>query len=160
MCCVAIYLIFNLNNKNNLNPIDSSKLGTNSSLVSEKKKTATEQVNKGDLNGALSSYDSAISSTSDNGLKSDLYTSKSVTYTYSKNYKSALDSAKSAVDNKSNETTLANLAWIYSLLNDKENAIKYYTEAINFIKPKLESEPELSISLNSYTNEVKRLKGI
>lgn len=139
--------------------IFNKSIAEDSSKIDSIKKTAKQQTSQGDLKSAISSYDKAISDANNPDTKGALYMEKATAYTYDNDLKSALDASLLAVKNKNDESTLANLAWVYSLMDDKANAIKYYKEAIVCINAKIASEPELSVSLQSYNDEIKRLGG-
>jgi len=154
LLCVVAYFAISIFLKAPLKKAQDLPVSVN--IVNDVKKEAESKINSGgDAESAFAVYDKAILANEDKIIKSDLLISKAVLAANSNKLDIALESAKKAVDLDRNGNSLGRLAWIYKRSGDKVNAIKYYTEAADFIDKKLNSTD--SNSSNSFRKQVKEL---
>jgi tetratricopeptide (TPR) repeat protein len=113
---------------------------------------------KGDKQGAVAVYNSAIQATTDASQKQSLLLTKVGICNEAGFYDQAVEAALAADKIKSTATTLGYLARTYDAKGDKSNAITYYTKAIAAINTD-SAQKHSSSALVSYQERLSSLQG-
>jgi predicted negative regulator of RcsB-dependent stress response len=113
--------------------------------------------NNGNTTAAAAKYDVAIKSSTDNTQKSIIMSSKATLYFNTGDYNGALVAAKEAeaVDKTKNVESF--IGQIYEKMGDKQNAIKYYQNAIALVD---KSQPMADSYIDYIQTKIDELSGV
>jgi|GEM_PF-1356373 len=118
----------------------------------ETKQALDTKAYNGDVEGALSGYDKAIASTTDEVSKRNLLIDKAIVALNKNLLKESLGAIQAADKIKSDFNTLGLIATVYDKMGDTKNAIEFYQKAIN-------SKGESNLEKPLYEARVAELQG-
>ncbi len=123
-------------------------------LFQEADNSAQNLIFSGNVNDALAVYDKAISESDDQDLRLSLMFSKAVSLFNNNDYDRALEIANQIVDINQSHGYSDFIGQIYEEKGDKNNAIKYYQEAISLVDS---SSPTAEADIYDYNFKINKL---
>lgn len=148
--------IYNSNQKPKETPAAIEASRTN--ITNQTEADALKIVNGGGkVTAAAAVYDKAVSAASNDPiLKNELLLGESTLYFNGNDYVKALAIAKQSEAITRDDNIEQFIAQIYIKMGDKQNAIKYYNNAIQLVD---KSRPMASDDINYYKSQIKQLGG-